>query len=142
MLAVYVLVVAIGVPVLWGLLLWMVLSEESSMSTSTDLAHQILIRFAPPAAPDGETLGQLLQRSIAAHLRYRRAADDRRADLDAVAEAATTRAQAELRDPNHRDPAWHDNGTTHADAMATHLDMQEDLLRFYVQELIEKQVSR
>ena len=115
--------------------------------TRTELANGILLKvqgdtttqlslsaqggiLTPVATP---SVSELLSQSRAQHLAYR-AAQPRRntqgqiSDGDAIAsdaaisEAGKLRAQAELADPQHADPAWLDEPATHD---------HDELLTFY-----------
>jgi hypothetical protein len=101
------------------------------------LARLVLSRIARKPPEEPLTVAQWLARAQAAHLAYRRAHDDRQHAPAAAAleEAAEARAQAELLDPDHLDPAWTDTGGTHPHGEATHDAFQEPLLRYYVTKL-------
>jgi len=108
------------------------------MSHVTKQLAQIVLGNLPRTAPtETLTVAQWLERATAAHLAYRRAIDDRQVveATAALKEAAEARAQAELLDLEHADPAWTNNGGTHAAGEATHDAFQEPLLRFYVNKL-------
>ena len=108
------------------------------MSKATQqLADVVFARVPRPPNESPLTVAEWLDRSTAAHLAYRQAHDARH-HADAIAameDAAVARAQAERLDPDHLDIAWQDNGGTHAAGMASHVDFQEPLLRFYVNKL-------
>jgi hypothetical protein len=94
----------------------------------------------PPEEVPPPTVAQWLERATAAHLDYRQAlrngaAPGHRVIPPALEEAARCRAEAELLDPDHADPAWSLSGATHSFANAAHEEYHEPLLRFYAREL-------
>jgi hypothetical protein len=103
------------------------------MSDSSDLALTVIHLTHAPASSE-LSIDALLAESRRHHLAYREATRQRQ---DAEAQAALTaaanaRAQAELADPDHTDPAWQTEGGTHARGMAAHEALHPDLLRFYL----------
>lgn len=109
------------------------------------LPLDVVDKADPPAdeatAPIQPTVAQLLATSRSAHLQYHQflprmaavagaspqaQAGDAAAALAALKSAAASRAQAELVDPQHRDPAWADDSQT---------SPHQELLVFYLQQL-------
>jgi hypothetical protein len=90
----------------------------------------------PPLAQS--SVSALLNLSKAAHTTYRQMLTIQRnaeAAHDALASAARYRAEAQEADPQHHDPAWSDDASTHEFASISHGEIHDDLLDFYLREL-------
>jgi hypothetical protein len=106
------------------------------------VAADVAVDPAPTVNVVQPSVKDLLELSQSAHMRYQQhlprmaavvglampqaQSGDPDSALLALKAAAATRAQAELIDPDHRDPAWQQAEATHP---------AKDLLVFYVQQL-------
>ena len=105
------------------------------------VAADVVVDPAPTVNVVQPSVKDLLELSQSAHMRYQQFqprmvpngsggvvanVGDRDSGIAALKAAAATRAQAELVDPTHRDPAWQQAEATHP---------AKELLLFYLQQL-------
>ena len=109
------------------------------MANPTTLALAILAKVGElPSPPPDIPLAGLFLLAKTAHLNYRQASQIQQnpdAARAALTVAARLRAQIQLLDPDHLNPAWQFNGGTHPGGEMSQRALNTDLLQFYVNQL-------